>query len=436
MNATARLAGDRPLAELDRAALEALRTRVRDAHAAFARRGMKLDMTRGKPAPEQLDLSDALLDLPGRINWRLADGSDARNYGNLQGLAEARALFSTMMGAPAEQIVVGNNSSLELMYDCIVFALLKGVPGGERPWREERPVFLCPAPGYDRHFAICEEHGIDMRPIALTGEGPDLDEVEAALADPAVKGMWCVPKYSNPTGETYSRTVIERLARMPAAAPDFRLFWDNAYGEHHLGPEGERIANILELTAAAGHPDRAFVFGSTSKMTYAGAGLALFASSPANVAWLLERLFRRSIGPDKINQLRHVQLLQDQAGIEALMQRHRALLAPKFERVDAILEAALGGTGLAEWTRPKGGYFISLDTIDGCAARVVELAGQAGLTLVPAGATFPYGRDPRDRNLRLAPSFPALEALDDMTGCVCLCVLLAGIEKLLKDATT
>lgn len=432
MSASARLAGDRPLADLDRDALEALYRRLNEAYDAFRARNLTMDMTRGKPAPEQLDLSDALLDLPGKINWRLADGSDVRNYGNLQGLSEAREMFSAMMGAPAERIVVGNNSSLELMYDCIVFALLKGVPGGEAPWKDGKPVFLCPAPGYDRHFAICEEHGIEMRPIALTGEGPDLEQVAREVADPAVKGMWCVPKYSNPTGETYSDDVIRQLAAMPTAAPDFRLFWDNAYGEHHLGPQAERIANILDLTAEAGHPDRAFVFGSTSKMTFAGAGLALFASSPANVAWLLERLFRRSIGPDKINQLRHVRLLRDQAGIEALMQRHRALLAPKFERVDAILEAELGGTGLAAWTRPSGGYFISLDTIDGCAARVVELAKQAGLTLVPPGATFPYGRDPRDRNLRLAPSFPALADLDDMTMCVCLSVLLAGTEKLLE----
>jgi DNA-binding transcriptional MocR family regulator len=349
----------------------------------------------------------------------------------VQGLAEVRALFSQMMGAPADQIVVGDNASLSMMHDSIVWALLKGVPGSARPWSKEADVaFLCPVPGYDRHFGLCEEFGIRMIPVKLTGHGPDMDEVERLAADPAVKGMWCVPKYANPTGEVYSDETVRRLAAMKTGAPDFRLFWDNAYAVHHLTGDRHEIANILALCEQAGHPDRAFVYASTSKITFAGAGLALFASSPDNVRWYLARAGKRTIGPDKLNQIRHVRFLKDDAGLTAHMDRHRALLEPKFAAVLKALEERLGGTGVAEWTVPQGGYFVSVDALEGTAARVVSLAKEAGLALTPAGATWPHGRDPHDRTLRLAPSYPSLEDVRTASEGIALCILLAAVEKL------
>jgi DNA-binding transcriptional MocR family regulator len=317
------------------------------------------------------------------------------------------------------------------MHDCLVFALLKGVPGGAAPWSKDPAKFICAVPGYDRHFALCEAYGIEMATVPMTGAGPDMDAVEALAADPAVKGMWCVPKYSNPTGETYAPEVVRRLAAMKTGAPDFRLFWDNAYASHHLTGARPDLVNILEACAGAGQPNRPFVFASTSKMTFAGGGLALFASSPDNVAWFCDRLSKRTIGPDKMNQLRHVRFLKDQAGIDRLMDGHRALLAPKFAAVDEILTRRLDGTGAAEWTKPQGGYFVSVDVMDGCAKRVVELARDAGLALVPAGATFPHGRDPNDRNIRLAPSYPDLTEIEIAVDGVATCVLLAVSEALL-----
>jgi DNA-binding transcriptional MocR family regulator len=419
------------VAELSPTELTALLTEVRGAYDTFKTRGLKLDMTRGKPAPEQLDLANGLLSLPGNGDYFSDAREDGRNYGGVQGLAEVRALFSRMMGAPADQIVVGDNASLSMMHDSIVWALLKGVPGSARPWaKEEQIAFLCPVPGYDRHFAICEEFGIRMIPVQLTGQGPDMDEVERLAADPAVRGMWCVPKYSNPTGEVYSAETVRRLAKMKTGAPDFRLFWDNAYAVHHLTGERHEIANILELCAEAGNPDRAFVFASTSKITFAGAGLALFASSPDNVKWYLASAGKRTIGPDKLNQIRHVRFLRDDAGLTGHMERHRALLAPKFDAVLAALDARLAGTGVAEWTVPKGGYFVSVDATEGTAARVVVLAKEAGLALTPAGATWPHGKDPHDRTLRLAPSYPSLDEVRTASEGIALCILLAALEKL------
>jgi DNA-binding transcriptional MocR family regulator len=421
------------LADMKAAELQQFHARVRADYEAFRAKGFKLDMTRGKPSAEQLDLSNALLQLPGNGDWHQADGGDTRNYfGSIQGLPEARALFAGILGAPPEQILIANNSSLALMHDIIVFALLKGMPGGAGPWSKAGPAFLCPVPGYDRHFAICEAYGIEMIPVPLTGHGPDMDAVERLAADPAVKGMWCVPKYSNPTAETYAPEVVERLAAMKTGAPDFRLFWDNAYASHHLTDARPALVNILEACAAAGHPDRAFVFASTSKMTFAGGGLAMCASSPDNIRWLCDRLSKRTIGPDKLNQLRHVRFLEDQAGIDRLMAAHRRLLVPKFAAVEAALTRRLDGTGVAGWTRPQGGYFISVDVMDGCARRVVALAAEAGLALVPAGATFPYGRDPDDRNLRIAPSFPSLKEVETAAEGVAICILLAAAEALLE----
>jgi len=398
---------------------------------AFKAKGLKLDLTRGKPSAAQLDLSNALLSLPGAHDYLAEGATDTRNYGGLQGLVEARRLFSRMMGATPEQIVAANNSSLALMHDTIVYALLKGTCDSITPWSKQGEIaFLCPVPGYDRHFRICEEYGIRMIPVPLREDGPDMEAVERLVAeDASIKGMWCVPKYSNPTGTVYSDAIIERLAAMKTAAPDFRLYWDNAYAVHHLTDEPIEIANVLQLSARYGNPNRAFVFASTSKITLAGSGLALFASSNDNVKWLLEKFIPRTIGPDKINQLRHVRFLKDDATIAQLMDRQRALIAPKFQKVLDIFDQNLAGIPEVTWTRPKGGYFISLEVGQGCANRVVHLAKEAGVVLTPAGATHPYGKDPDDRTIRVAPSFPALTEVAAAAEGVALCVLLAAAER-------
>jgi len=404
---------------------------VQESYDAFKAKGLRLNLTRGKPAPEQLDLSSELLSLPGATDYVAADGTDCRNYMGLQGIPEVRSLFSGIMGAPPAQVIVANNSSLALMHDAVVYSLLKGTCDSSAPWsRQGEITFLCPVPGYDRHFRICEDYGIRMISVPLNDDGPDMDEVERLVAqDPSIKGMWCVPKYSNPTGAVYSDSIVERLAAMPSAAPDFRIFWDNAYSVHHLTSERIEIANILELSARHAHPNRAFVFASTSKITLAGAGLALFASSAENVKWLLARFVPRTIGPDKVNQLRHARFLKDEAGIHELMDRHRALLAPKFQKVLDLFDEKLSGVPDVTWNRPKGGYFIALDVPQGCGRRVVELAKDAGVELTPAGAPYPYGKDPNDRTLRIAPTFPALSEVALAAECVASCVLLAAAEK-------
>lgn len=418
---------------MSRQELAEIRQRAQADYEDLCSKGLKIDMTRGKPGPDQLDLSTPLLTLPGNGDYFLADGTDARNYGGPQGLPEARALFATMMGAPPEQIVIGNNSSLAVMHDCIAYALLKGI-GEHAPWSTGETVkFLCPSPGYDRHFLICETYGIEMIPVALTGEGPDMDQVEELVRDPAVRGIWCVPKYSNPTAETYSNETIERLVRMETGASDFRLFWDNAYSMHHLTDDEVDLPNILELCAAAGCPDRAFVFGSTSKMTFGGAGLGLFASSPNNVAWFLRHAGVRTIGPDKLNQLRHVRFLKDHEGLKRHMRAHRDIIAPKFAAVESAFQSRLGGTGFADWVEPQGGYFVSVDVHQGCAARVVELAEQAGISMVAAGQTFPYRKDPKDSNLRIAPTYPSLPDVKAAVDGIAICIQLAVSERMLES---
>ena len=398
---------------------------------AFKARGLKLDLTRGKPGPAQLDLSAGMLSLPGTHDYLAEGGVDCRNYGGLQGLIEVRRLFSGMMGAPPEQIVAANNSSLAMMHDTIVYALLKGTSDGTTPWSKQGEIsFLCPVPGYDRHFTICQDYGIRMIPVGMKEDGPEMDEVERLVGtDSSIKGMWCVPKYSNPTGTVYSDATVERLAAMKTAAPDFRLFWDNAYAVHHLTSQPVEIANVLELCERHGHANRPFVFASTSKITLPGAGLALFAGSKDNVKWLLARFVPRTIGPDKINHLRHVRFLKDHKGIEKLMDEHRALIAPKFQKVLDIFAAKLSGVAEVSWTRPKGGYFISLEVGKGCAKRVVSLAKEAGVVLTPAGATHPYGKDPDDRTIRIAPTFPDLAEVAQAAEGVAICVLLATAEK-------
>ena len=390
---------------------------------AFKQRGLKLDMSRGKPAPEQLDLSNTLLDaLPG---FAAADGTDARNYGLGVGLPEARALFGTLLDVPAAQVVVDSSASLSLMHDVIVYALLGGVPGGQ-PWVGQDVAFLCPVPGYDRHFSICEARGIRMINVPLNDDGPDMDVVEQLVAqDASIKGMWCVPKYSNPSGAVYSDETVRRLAAMPAAAPDFRLMWDDAYRFHHLTSEQVEVAGIIDQCAKAGNPDRAIVFASTSKVSWAGSGIAALASSPANIAWWTKQAGIRSIGPDKINQLRHVRYLKDAATVEALMARHRDLLKPKFEAVLAQFKELLGNVPGVSWTTPKGGYFIDLVTPPGAARRTIALAKEAGITLTPAGAAYPYGVDPQDSHIRIAPSFPSLPEITQATEGIALSLKLA-----------
>ncbi len=401
---------------------------------ALVRRGLSLDLTRGKPSARQLGLSEALLDLPA--GHTAADGTDCRNYGGLQGLAELREIFSGPLQVPAAQLVAADNSSLSLMHDSIVHALLGTLPGAERRWADEpRIAFLCPVPGYDRHFALCERFGIELIPVPMNAEGPDMDVVERlVLDDPQVKGIWCVPKYSNPGGVSYGDETVRRLAAMPAAAPDFRIFWDNAYAVHHLTDTPVEIADILALCAENGNPDRVFVFGSTSKITFAGSGVSFFGSSPANVAWLLGNTAKRTIGPDKLNHLRHVEFLRDENGLAEHMRRHRELLRPKFDAVETILTKELGGSGLATWSSPAGGYFISLDVLEGCAREVVRRAGEAGIALTPAGATHPYATDPRDSTIRIAPTYPELDELEAAISGLATCVRLVATEKLLEGA--
>jgi DNA-binding transcriptional MocR family regulator len=394
----------------------------------FKARSLKLDMTRGKPSSEQLDLAAGLLTNLDPSDYTAADGTDTRNYGGLDGIAEMKAIFAEMMETTPAQVVVGGNSSLQMMHDTIVRALLHGVPDGDGPWSRQRGVkFICPTPGYDRHFAICQHHNIEMVSVDMTDVGPDMDQVERFVAaDASIKGMWLVPKYSNPTGATCSEEVALRLARMKTAARDFRLFWDNAYAVHDLYDRGDDLTNIMAAAAAAGHENRPIVFVSTSKISFAGAGIAALAASAANVADVKRHASIQTIGPDKVTQLRHVRFFRDFAGIRAHMTKHAALLRPKFEAVTRIFEAELGGKGLASWTTPRGGYFVSLDTLDGCASEVVRLAEEAGVKLTGAGATFPYGKDPRNRNIRIAPSLPPLAQVEQAMQVVAACVELAS----------
>jgi DNA-binding transcriptional MocR family regulator len=419
------------LAKLPASERASLTQELEQRYNAFKAQGLKLDMTRGKPSSEQLDLASKLTVTLGETDYKGSDGSDARNYGGLDGLPEMKAIFADMLGASAAQVVVGGASSLTMMHDAVVRALLHGVPGSSEPWGRGKVKFICPSPGYDRHFAICEHHGIEMLTVGINDDGPDMTEVEQLVAsDPAIKGMWCVPKYSNPTGTTYSDDVVQRLASMKAAAPDFRLFWDNAYAVHDLYAEGDKLANVLTACVAAGNPDRAVVFGSTSKISFAGAGVAALASSPANVADVKKHSSIQTIGPDKLNQLRHVRFFKDYAGVLQHMQKHAELLRPKFEAVTEAFAKELGGKGVATWTKPRGGYFVSLDTLDGCASEVVRLADGAGVKLTAAGATFPHGKDPRDRNIRIAPSMPPLAQVRAAMEVVTVCVLTASLKKL------
>ncbi len=420
--------------ELDRQRLNELHAQLRAQYAQFKGRGLALDMTRGKPCPEQLDLAAALSTMPDEDDYHDAAGVDCRNYGGLDGLAEMKALFGNILGLPPAQVIVGGNASLNLMHNSLVRAMLFGVPGGGGPWKDQgRLKFLCPAPGYDRHFAITEHLGFELLPIPMTECGPDMDAVESAAADADVKGIWCVPKYSNPTGATYSREVVLRLADMPTGAPDFRIMWDNAYAEHHFTENPDTLADLAKACHDAGHANRYLMFASTSKMSLPGAGVAALAAGPENIADARRHLAVQTIGPDKMNQLRHLRFFRDLRGLRHHMARHAKIIAPKFARVRKILGQDLKGSGIARWTDPKGGYFVSLDVVPGCASQVVEMARGVGVKLTQAGATFPMGRDPDDRNIRIAPSFPSITEVGLAMQVLTTCVKLSAIEKHLPD---
>ena len=413
--------------------LQQIKVDLFDRYKEIKSRGIALDITRGKPCPEQLDLSGDMLDTINSRNYLTTDAVDYRNYGGLDGIPEVKELFAQYLEVTPEEIIIGGNSSLNMMYDTFMRAMIKGITENSPPWAKLPKVkFLCPSPGYDRHFFICDYLDIEMIAVKMNDNGPDMDQVEdLAAADDSVKGIWCVPRYSNPTGAVYSDEVVERLAAMKTKANDFRIFWDNAYAVHHLDDNPARLKNILATCNQAGNPERVFIFGSTSKITFAGSGVAMMAGSAENMSMTKKQMAFQTIGPDKLNQLRHVKFFKNVAGIEDHMKKHAAILKPKFEAVQNTLNKDLAGKNIAEWSRPRGGYFVSIDTMEGCAAAVVQMADEAGVKLTPAGSTFPYLRDPIDRNIRIAPSFPPLEEIETAIQLVTICIQLVSIEKIM-----
>lgn len=403
----------------------------------FQAKGLKLDMSRGKPGGDQLDLSMGMLDVLNSNTELICDaGSDCRNYGVLQGIKEARVLLAAISEVPAENIIIYGNSSLNVMYDTISRSMTHGVLGST-PWcKLDKVKFLCPVPGYDRHFAITEYFGIEMINVPMTPTGPDMDMVEKLVnSDPAIKGIWCVPKYSNPQGITYSDDTVKRFARLKPAAEDFRLYWDNAYSVHHLYEDNQDFClEILTECEKAGNPDMVYKFTSTSKITFPGSGVAAIATSKRNMDEILGQMTLQTIGHDKVNQLRHVRFFKNLDGVHRHMVKHAAILRPKFDAVLNTLATELGGTGIANWTKPKGGYFISFESMEGCAKAIVQKAKEAGVIMTNAGATYPYGIDPKDSNIRIAPSYPTKEELALAAELFVICVKLVSVEKLLKEA--
>jgi aspartate/methionine/tyrosine aminotransferase len=397
----------------------------------YKKKGLKLDMSRGKPCPEQLDLSNGMYEYAH--DFFTEEGADCRNYGFLDGIREAKQLFSQIFDLSEDEIFIGGNSSLTLMYDLVSKAFVHGLNGFEKPWSKlDNVKFLCPVPGYDRHFAITELFGAEMINIPMSSEGPDMDMIEELVAvDASIKGIWCVPMYSNPSGITYSDDVVRRLASMKTKAGDFRIIWDNAYALHHLYDTPDRLLDIFDECRKAGNPNRVYMFASTSKVTFSGSGLSMMASSKENMAYIKKLISIQTIGYDKINMLLHVRFLKDLDHIKEHMKKHAAIIRPKFEAVDEILSKNLSGKGIASWNKPNGGYFISLDIMDGCAKRTVGLAKEAGVTLTSAGATFPYGKDPKDSNIRIAPTYPPVEELRKAMEILSVCAEISALEKVL-----
>lgn len=423
----------RRIEELTRKELIQLKKTVDEKYEGYKKEKLALDMSRGKPCKEQLDLARGFFD---NIEPLISEeGIDCRNYGVLTGLKEVRELFAALLEVEAEEVIIGENSSLAMIYDTFARAFSHGVAEGAIPWGKlDKVKFLCPSPGYDRHFSICEFFGIEMITVPINEDGPDMDLVEELVStDESIKGIICVPKFSNPTGIVYSEDTVNRLAAMKTAAEDFRIFWDNAYLVHDLSDKKPILKNLLAACKEYNNPDRAYIFTSTSKITFAGAGVAVFAASKNNIAYMSKLLSIQTIGSNKINQLLHYRFLKSVDGILEHMEKHARILKPKFDLVLDIFERELGGLGIATWTKPEGGYFISLNVLDGCARKVVELAREAGVVLTPAGATFPYGKDPRDRNIRIAPSFPPLEELEKAMEVVSTCIKKVSLEKLLEE---
>lgn len=419
---------------LSRGELSELLAELKDKFTHYREKGLSLDMSRGKPGGEQLNTTDKLLDALGSESRKLTEnGFDVRNYGLPDGIPECKRLFSGLLGVPAENIIVCGNSSLNLMFDYISQCMTHGT-GGCEPWIKQGNVkFACPVPGYDRHFKVLEYFGIEMINVPMTAEGPDTDVLEELIKDGSVKGMFCVPKYSNPEGITYSDKTVERIAAMKPAARDFRIIWDNAYIVHDIYDEGDTLSEIFAQCKKYGSEDMVIEVVSSSKITYPGAGVAAIAASNANIAEIKKRLSVQTIGHDKVNQLRHVLFLKDADGIAKHMEIQAEHLRPRFALVLQKFENEFSGKGIAEWTKPKGGYFINLVVPDGCASRVVALCRHAGVTLTDAGAAFPYGKDPNDSNIRIAPSYPSLDELSAAMEVLCVCVELAAVEKLLSE---
>ena len=423
----------KPYAEMTKAELQALKKELSAKYREYQGKDLKLDMSRGKPSIDQLDLSMGMLDvLTSDMDLTCEDGTDCRNYGVLDGISEAKELLADMMEVAPDHIIIYGNSSLNVMYDTVSRSMTHGVMGNT-PWcKLDKVKFLCPVPGYDRHFAITEYFGIEMINIPMTSTGPDMDMVEELVAsDDSIKGIWCVPKYSNPQGISYSDQTVRRFARLKPAAPDFRIYWDNAYTIHHLyDMDQDHLIEILAECKRAGNPDLVYKFASTSKISFPGSGIAAIATSHNNLEDIKAQLKHQTIGHDKVNQLRHVRFFKDMV---LHMRKHADIIRPKFEAVEEILERELGGLGIGEWTKPKGGYFIAFDSMEGCAKDIVAKCKKAGVVMTSAGATYPYGKDPKDSNIRIAPSFPPLEELEKAAQVFVVCVKLASVEKLLAE---
>lgn len=418
----------KPYADMTAAELQAEKAELEKRYNDFKAKNLKLDMSRGKPGSDQLDLSNEL----NAVSDYTENGVDLRNYGMMDGTPACKKLFADLMQVKQENVIVGPNASLTLMFDYIAQCFTHGA--GDTPWCRLNSVkFLCPVPGYDRHFTILEHFGIEMINIEMKADGPDMDAVEEAVKDPSVKGMFCVPKYSNPQGITYSDAVVRRIAALRPAAKDFRVIWDNAYMVHDIVEDGDKLLNIFDLLPEYGNEDMVIEVCSTSKITFPGAGVSALAASDNNIKAIKKRLNAQTISYDKMNQHRHVEFFKNVNGILAHMKKHAAILKPKFDMVLKHLNQELAGLGIASWTEPRGGYFISLDVLDGCAKRVGELCKEAGVVLTTVGATFPYGKDPNNRNIRIAPTYPPLDELDTAAELLCVCVRLAAAEKILAQ---